>query len=35
MKMHLKETGYEDVKWINLAQHMDQWPAVMNPLMQL
>jgi hypothetical protein len=34
MKMDLKETGYEDVKWIHLAQDMDQWPALMKILMK-
>ena len=28
VKMHLKETVFEGVEWIHLAQHMKKWRAV-------
>jgi hypothetical protein len=33
--MNLKEVGWEDVDWIHLAQHRDQWRALMNMVMNL
>jgi hypothetical protein len=33
--MDIKETGYEDVVWIQLVQDMDQWRAVVNTIMNL
>jgi hypothetical protein len=35
IKMDLKETGWEDVDWMHLAQNRDQWRALMNALMNL
>jgi len=32
IKMGLKEIGYEDVKWIHVAQDMVQWQALVNKL---
>jgi hypothetical protein len=31
IEMDLREIGWSDVDWINLAQDMNQWRAVMNP----
>jgi hypothetical protein len=33
--MDLRETGWEDVDWMNLAQVRDQWWAVVNTVMNL
>jgi hypothetical protein len=33
--MDLKETGWERVDWIHLAQDRYQWRAVMNTVMNL
>jgi hypothetical protein len=33
IKMDLRETGWEGVDWIHLAQDMDQWRAVVNTVM--
>jgi len=33
--MALQETGREDVDWINLAQDMDEWLALVNTVMKL
>jgi hypothetical protein len=35
IKMELRETGREDVEWINLAQNRSQWWALMNTVMNL
>jgi hypothetical protein len=35
IKMDIKETGYEGVEWIHLAQDMDQWRILVNMLMNL
>jgi hypothetical protein len=35
IKMDLRETGWEGVDWIHLAQDMDQWLAVANKVMNL
>jgi hypothetical protein len=34
-KMDLKETGYEGVEWIHLAQATVQWRAFVNTVMNL
>jgi len=31
----LKETGWEGVDWINLAQDRDQWRTLVNTVMDL
>jgi hypothetical protein len=31
--MELRETGWEGVDWIHLAQDTDQWQAVVNTVM--
>jgi hypothetical protein len=33
--MNFKETGWEGVKCIHLAQDRDQWRALANPVMNL
>jgi hypothetical protein len=30
IRMDLRETGWEVVDWLHLAQYRDQWMAVMN-----
>jgi hypothetical protein len=35
IKIHLRETGCEDVDWIRLAQDRDQWWAVVNTVMNI
>jgi hypothetical protein len=35
IRMDLRETGWEDVDWIHLDQNRDQWPAVVNMVMNL
>jgi hypothetical protein len=31
--MHLREIGWGDMEWIDLAQDRDQWMALMNTAM--
>jgi hypothetical protein len=33
--MDLREIGFGDVDWINLAQDRDRWRAVVNTVMDL
>jgi hypothetical protein len=35
IKMGLNETGCEGLEWMNLAQHRDNWRAVVNTVMNL
>jgi hypothetical protein len=35
IKMDLREIGWEDMDWIELAQDRDQWRALVNTLMKL
>jgi hypothetical protein len=35
IKMELRETGWCDVEWIDLAQDRDKWRALMNTVMNL
>jgi hypothetical protein len=35
IKMDLREIGWDDVDWIDLAQDWDQWRAVLNAVMNL
>jgi hypothetical protein len=35
IKMDLRETGWESVEWINLAQDRDRWRALVNAAMNL
>jgi hypothetical protein len=35
IRMDLRETGWEDVEWVQLAQDRGQWRAVMNVVMNL
>jgi hypothetical protein len=30
IKIHLGETGWDGMDWIDLAQHRDQWRALVN-----
>jgi hypothetical protein len=33
IKVNLKETGFEEVEWIILAQDREKWRAVVNSVM--
>jgi hypothetical protein len=35
IKIDLKETGWDDMDWIDLAQDMDQWRALVSTVMNL
>jgi hypothetical protein len=35
IKMDLREIGWDDVDWIDLAQDRDQWRAHVNTVMNL
>jgi hypothetical protein len=35
IRMDLRETGWRSVEWIQLAQDMDRWQAVVNMVMNL
>jgi hypothetical protein len=35
IKMNLREIGWDGVDWIELAQHRDQWRALVNTAMNL
>ena len=35
IKMDLKEVGYEDMDWVDLAQERDRWQALVNVGMNL
>jgi hypothetical protein len=35
IKMDLKEIGWGDMDWIDLAQDRDQWRALVNTVMKL
>jgi len=35
IRMDLRETGWEGVDWMHLAQDMDQWLAVVNTVMKI
>jgi hypothetical protein len=35
IKMELREIGWGDIDWINLAQDRDQWKALVNTFMNL
>jgi hypothetical protein len=35
IKMDLREIGWDDIDWIDLAQNRDQWRALMNTVMNL
>jgi hypothetical protein len=35
VKMYLRETGWDGVDWIHLAQHRDQWRALVNKVIKL
>jgi hypothetical protein len=35
IKMDLREIGFGDVGWINLAQDRDRWRALVNTVMNL
>jgi hypothetical protein len=35
IKMYLRETGWEGVEWMHLAQDRDQWRALVNTVMNL
>jgi hypothetical protein len=33
--LDVEEVGYEGMDWIELAQDMDRWQALVNPVMNL
>jgi hypothetical protein len=35
IKIDLKEIGWDDMDWIDLAQDRDQWRALVNTVMNL
>jgi hypothetical protein len=35
IKMNLRETGWDGMDWIDLAQDKDQWRALVNTIMNL
>jgi hypothetical protein len=35
IKMDLREIGWDGMDWIDLAQEMDQWKALVNTVMNL
>jgi hypothetical protein len=35
IRMDFREIGWEGVDWILLAQHIDQWRALVNTIMNL
>jgi hypothetical protein len=35
IKMDLRETGWDDMDWIDLAQGRDQWRALVNTVIKL
>jgi hypothetical protein len=35
IKMDLRETGWDEVDWINIAQDRDQWRALVNTVLNL
>jgi hypothetical protein len=35
IKMDLREIGWDDGDWIDLAQDRDQWRALVNTIMNL
>jgi hypothetical protein len=35
IKMDLRETGYDGVEWIYMAEDRDQWRALVNIVMNL
>jgi hypothetical protein len=35
IKMDLREVGWDDMDWIDLAQDRDRWRALMNTVMNL
>jgi hypothetical protein len=35
IKMDLREIGFGDVDWINLAQDRDRWRALVNTVMNI
>jgi hypothetical protein len=35
IKMELRETGWDDMDWIDLAQDRDQWRPLVNTVLNL
>jgi hypothetical protein len=35
IKMDIREVGWEDMNWIDLAQDRDRWRALVNAVMNL
>jgi hypothetical protein len=35
MKMDFRETGWDGVDWIDMAEYRDQWRALVNTVLNL
>jgi hypothetical protein len=35
IKIELRETGWDGIDWIDLAEHRDQWKALVNREMNI
>jgi hypothetical protein len=35
VKLEIKETGFDELDWINVAQNMNKWQGVLNMIMNL
>jgi hypothetical protein len=35
IKMYLREIGWDNIDWIDLAQNRDQWRALVNTVLNL
>jgi hypothetical protein len=35
IKIDVREIGWDDMDWIDLAEHRDQWRALVNEVMNL
>jgi hypothetical protein len=35
IKMNLRDIGWDDMDWIDLAYERDQWPALVSTVMNL
>jgi hypothetical protein len=35
IKIHLRQTGWEGVDWVSLAQNTDRWRGLVNTVMNL
>jgi hypothetical protein len=35
IKMDIRETGWDDVDWIDMAKDRDQWQALVNTVLNI